>query len=128
MQGFDSAMDPGPGWLLLASLTSRLFYPQVGDLRVSFSYAGLSGDDPDLGPAHVVIQLSQGRLRQGFLTFLGMGTMASVMNILDPSSKNCAMCSHAHIGMPLRSFRGLCPTKVPVDIHRPQVKDCGGIS
>lgn len=30
---------------------------QVGDLRVFFSYAGLSSDDPDLGPAHVVIQL-----------------------------------------------------------------------
>lgn len=47
-------MDPGTGWLLLASLTPLLFHPQVGDLRVSFSYAGLSSDDPDLGPAHVV--------------------------------------------------------------------------
>uniref|UniRef100_A0A8C4MG46 Transmembrane protein 43 n=1 Tax=Equus asinus TaxID=9793 RepID=A0A8C4MG46_EQUAS len=36
-------------------------YPEVGDLRVSFSYAGLSGDDPDLGPAHVVTVIARQR-------------------------------------------------------------------
>ncbi|KAM9185973.1 transmembrane protein 43 isoform 1-T1 [Dugong dugon] len=36
-------------------------YPEVGDLRVSFSYAGLSGDDPDLGPAHVVTVVARQR-------------------------------------------------------------------
>ncbi|XP_010860826.1 PREDICTED: transmembrane protein 43 [Bison bison bison] len=35
--------------------------PQVGDLRVSFSYAGLSSDDPDLGPAHVVTVIARQR-------------------------------------------------------------------
>ncbi|XP_077849654.1 transmembrane protein 43 isoform X5 [Macaca mulatta] len=36
-------------------------YPEVGDLRVSFSYAGLSGDDPDLGPAHMVTVIARQR-------------------------------------------------------------------
>uniref|UniRef100_A0A4W2H5K4 Transmembrane protein 43 n=1 Tax=Bos indicus x Bos taurus TaxID=30522 RepID=A0A4W2H5K4_BOBOX len=36
-------------------------YPEVGDLRVSFSYAGLSSDDPDLGPAHVVTVIARQR-------------------------------------------------------------------
>ncbi|XP_026949724.1 transmembrane protein 43 isoform X1 [Sagmatias obliquidens] len=36
-------------------------YPEVGDLRVSFSYAGLSGDDPNLGPAHVVTVIARQR-------------------------------------------------------------------
>lgn len=36
-------------------------YPEVGDLRISFSYAGLSGDDPDLGPAHVVTVIARQR-------------------------------------------------------------------
>uniref|UniRef100_A0A8C0Z0J0 Transmembrane protein 43 n=2 Tax=Canis lupus familiaris TaxID=9615 RepID=A0A8C0Z0J0_CANLF len=36
-------------------------YPEVGDVRVSFSYAGLSGDDPDLGPAHVVTVIARQR-------------------------------------------------------------------
>uniref|UniRef100_A0A8C9Q1Q4 Transmembrane protein 43 n=1 Tax=Spermophilus dauricus TaxID=99837 RepID=A0A8C9Q1Q4_SPEDA len=35
--------------------------PQVGDLRVFFSYAGLSSDDPDLGPAHVVTVIARQR-------------------------------------------------------------------
>lgn len=41
-------------WITIHSLP-LLFHPQVGDVRVSFSYAGLSSDDPNLGPAHVVI-------------------------------------------------------------------------
>nr|XP_027787710.1 transmembrane protein 43 [Marmota flaviventris] len=36
-------------------------YPEVGDLRVFFSYAGLSSDDPDLGPAHVVTVIARQR-------------------------------------------------------------------
>ncbi|KAM6214675.1 transmembrane protein 43 [Rhynchocyon petersi] len=36
-------------------------YPEVGDLRVSFSYAGLSGNDPNLGPAHVVTVVARQR-------------------------------------------------------------------
>uniref|UniRef100_A0A8C8Z8N0 Transmembrane protein 43 n=1 Tax=Prolemur simus TaxID=1328070 RepID=A0A8C8Z8N0_PROSS len=36
-------------------------YPEVGDLRVAFSYAGLSSDDPDLGPAHVVTVIARQR-------------------------------------------------------------------
>ncbi|XP_055484596.1 transmembrane protein 43 isoform X2 [Psammomys obesus] len=36
-------------------------YPEVGDVRVSFSYAGLSSDDPDLGPAHVVTVIARQR-------------------------------------------------------------------
>ncbi|KAK2091406.1 Transmembrane protein 43 [Saguinus oedipus] len=36
-------------------------YPEVGDLRISFAYAGLSGDDPDLGPAHVVTVIARQR-------------------------------------------------------------------
>ncbi|EHA98683.1 Transmembrane protein 43 [Heterocephalus glaber] len=36
-------------------------YPEVGDLRVCFSYAGLSSDDPDLGPAHVVTVIARQR-------------------------------------------------------------------
>lgn len=90
--GFNGIMDPGPGWLLLTSLTS-LPPPQVGDLRVFFSYAGLSSDDPDLGPAHVVIQLLQGGLRQGFLTFLGMDTVDNVA--LDLPSRNCVHVLHS---------------------------------
>ncbi|XP_044512806.1 transmembrane protein 43 [Gracilinanus agilis] len=36
-------------------------YPEVGDVRVAFSYAGLSGDDPNLGPAHVVTVIARQR-------------------------------------------------------------------
>ncbi|XP_062970967.1 transmembrane protein 43 [Cynocephalus volans] len=36
-------------------------YPEVGDLRISFSYAGLSGDDPDLGLAHMVTVVARQR-------------------------------------------------------------------
>ncbi|XP_038595760.1 transmembrane protein 43 isoform X1 [Tachyglossus aculeatus] len=36
-------------------------YPEVGDIRVSFSYAGLSGDDPNLGPSHVVTVIARQR-------------------------------------------------------------------
>ncbi|XP_040851204.1 transmembrane protein 43 isoform X1 [Ochotona curzoniae] len=36
-------------------------YPEVGDLRVYFSYAGLSSDDADLGPAHVVTVIARQR-------------------------------------------------------------------
>lgn len=67
--------------------------PQVGDLRVFFSYAGLSSDDPDLGPAHVVIQLPQGGLRQGFLTFLDMDTVDNV--VLDLPPRNCVHVLHS---------------------------------
>lgn len=48
--------------LMLPSLCT-----QVGDLRVHFSYAGLSSDDPDLGPAHVVTWLLWAALAVGLL-------------------------------------------------------------
>ncbi|XP_006017858.1 transmembrane protein 43 isoform X1 [Alligator sinensis] len=68
--------------------------PEVGDLRVSFFYAGLSGDDPHMGPADVVTVIARQRGEQLVPYQAKSGDVLQILYVGDLSAEEVFQKEH----------------------------------